>query len=154
MHSPNQSRCHSFTPIHTTIISGPRTHFFDYSAPPPTNTNPENPSSQFLNVSFPSPISWQGQLPVGVRVNHLVVRYPLFFHDNFPSENHEALRQFWPIGPWHDHVPQTKSGLWGASQVSSVQNPSIIPLNPGWFIGIPLLDYCNPQYIYNYIYIG
>ena len=31
-------------------------------------------------------------------------------------------------------------------QLGSVQNPSIIPFNPGWFIGIPLLDYCNPQY--------
>ena len=31
--------------------------------------------------------------------------------------------------------------------LSSVQKPSLIPLNPGWFIGIPLLDYYNPQYI-------
>ena len=33
------------------------------------------------------------------------------------------------------------------TQLSSVQNRSIIPLNPGWVIGIPLLDYYNPQYI-------
>ena len=33
------------------------------------------------------------------------------------------------------------------SQVSRFQNPPIIPLNPGWFVGIPLLDYHNPQYI-------
>ena len=25
--------------------------------------------------------------------------------------------------------------------VGSVQKPSLIPLNPGWFLGIPLLDY-------------
>ena len=25
--------------------------------------------------------------------------------------------------------------------MSSVQNPFLFPLNPGWFIGIPLLDY-------------
>ena len=31
--------------------------------------------------------------------------------------------------------------------VSSVQNPSVIPWNTGWLIGIPLLDYYNPQYI-------
>jgi hypothetical protein len=31
--------------------------------------------------------------------------------------------------------------------MSSVQNPSIIPWNIGWFIGIPLLDYYNPEYI-------
>ena len=32
--------------------------------------------------------------------------------------------------------------------MSSVQNPSFIPLNPGWLIGIPIfLDYSNPQYI-------
>ena len=31
-------------------------------------------------------------------------------------------------------------------QVSNVQNPSIIPFNPGWFVGIPLLDDYNPQY--------
>ena len=30
---------------------------------------------------------------------------------------------------------------FGNLQLSSVQNPSIIPLNPGWFIGILLLDY-------------
>ena len=26
-------------------------------------------------------------------------------------------------------------------------NPSIIPWNTGWFIGIALFHYCNPQYI-------
>ena len=29
--------------------------------------------------------------------------------------------------------------------VSTVQNPSVIPWNTGWLIGIPPLDYCNPQ---------
>ena len=29
----------------------------------------------------------------------------------------------------------------------SVQNPSLIPLNPGWYIRISLFDYSNPQYI-------
>ena len=33
------------------------------------------------------------------------------------------------------------------SQMNSVRNPSLIPLNPGWFIGNPLLDYFDPQYI-------
>ena len=30
---------------------------------------------------------------------------------------------------------------FGTCQLSSVQNPSIIPKKKGWFIGIPLLDY-------------
>ena len=29
----------------------------------------------------------------------------------------------------------------------TIQNPSIIPLNPGWFIGIPPLDSWYPKYI-------
>ena len=32
-------------------------------------------------------------------------------------------------------------------QMSSVQNPSVSPFNPGWFIGLPLLGAYNPQYI-------
>ena len=39
------------------------------------------------------------------------------------------------------------SHIFPKSQVSSVQNPSIIPLNPGLSIGIPQLDYYNPQFI-------
>ena len=31
--------------------------------------------------------------------------------------------------------------------MSNVQNPSLISFNPGWFIGIPLLDYDHPQYM-------
>ena len=35
-----------------------------------------------------------------------------------------------------------------SSSAHSVQNPSIIPFNPGWFIGIPqFLDHYTPQYI-------
>jgi hypothetical protein len=30
-------------------------------------------------------------------------------------------------------------------QLSSVQNLSVLPFNPGWLIGIPLLDYYDPQ---------
>ena len=36
------------------------------------------------------------------------------------------------------------------NNMNMVQNPSLItliPLNAGWLIGIPLLDYHNPQYI-------
>ena len=36
------------------------------------------------------------------------------------------------------------------THMSSVQNPSIIPLNLGWGIGIPLLDYSISQYIGEY----
>ena len=56
---------------------------------------------------------------------------------------------------WYGGIPsgtQTwlagKSPNWmeeGKSDMSSVQNPSLTPLNPGWFIGIPLLGYYNPN---------
>ena len=37
--------------------------------------------------------------------------------------------------------------IWMDSPMSSVQNPSLIPLNHGWFTVIPLLNYYNPQNI-------
>ena len=46
------------------------------------------------------------------------------------------------------HLPW-KGKIWTLSE-HWPQNPSIIPLNPGWFSsGLPywLLHYCNPQYI-------
>ena len=57
-----------------------------------------------------------------------------------------ASEESWGIGGTLYPNPSPSS----SPQMSRAQNPSLIPLNPGWFIGIPLLDYGlwnNPQYM-------
>ena len=66
-----------------------------------------------------------------------VVRYPLFFHDSFPCENHETHSEILA------HWPMTWS--WGDMRG--------MPLNPGWFIGIPRSWIIVIPNMYIYIYI-
>ena len=57
-------------------------------------------------------------------------RYPLFFHYNFPSENHfQHSEKNWPIGPWRDHVQQKvdfeghpKWAVWNKSLYHSIES--------------------------------
>ena len=86
-------------------------------------------------------------------LNYQRVDIPCSFITTFPPKiTFSTPKKTGPLA--HDVIMFNKK--WTLRGIPSEQceiNPSIIPLNPGWFIGIPLLDYCNPQYIYICIYI-
>ena len=63
---------------------------------------------------------------------------PVVVHQQL-HPNHPNPEQFYMTFP----IQTLKSVAYHSNvfeQSSSVQNPPLIPLNPGWFIGIPLLE--------------